>query len=102
MKCIEYVVRVFENRTEWRLNGKLHREDGPALEYADGSKEWWLNGKLHRVDGPAVEYAADGSEEWWLNGRRLTESEFNSRTQVKELSVQELQELLGYKIKIVE
>ena len=25
-------------------NGKLHREDGPAIEYANGSKEWWLNG----------------------------------------------------------
>ena len=26
----------------WRLNDKLHREDGPAYEYADGSKEWWV------------------------------------------------------------
>ena len=24
-------------------NGKLHRVDGPAIEYADGTKEWWLN-----------------------------------------------------------
>lgn len=23
----------------------LHREDGPAREYADGYKEWFLNGK---------------------------------------------------------
>ena len=30
---------------EWYLNGKLHREDGPAIEYVDGDKEWWLNGK---------------------------------------------------------
>jgi hypothetical protein len=37
-------------------NGKLHREDGPAVEYADGSKKWYLNGKLHREGGPAVEY----------------------------------------------
>ena len=27
----------------WYLNGKLHREDGPAVEYANGDKEWWLN-----------------------------------------------------------
>ena len=40
---------------------KRHREDGPAVEYADGSKEWYLNGKLHREDGPACEYA-DGSK----------------------------------------
>jgi hypothetical protein len=29
----------------WRLNDKLHREDGPACEWADGSKELWLNYK---------------------------------------------------------
>lgn len=23
----------------------LHREDGPAVELADGTKEWWLDGK---------------------------------------------------------
>lgn len=23
---------------------------------ADGSKEWWLNGKRHREDGPAKEH----------------------------------------------
>tara|TARA_R110002051_G_scaffold185538_1_gene254998 strand:+ start:125 stop:382 length:258 start_codon:yes stop_codon:yes gene_type:complete len=23
-----------------------HREDGPAIEYADGTNEWWLDGNL--------------------------------------------------------
>src|SRR3972149_9837764 len=32
----------------WYLNGKLHREDGPAIEWPDGSKVWYLNGKCHR------------------------------------------------------
>jgi len=27
----------------WYLNGELHREDGPAAEYADGSKYWYVN-----------------------------------------------------------
>src|SRR5690606_18802809 len=36
-----------------RLN-KYHREDGPAVNYPNGSCEWWRNGKLHREDGPAV------------------------------------------------
>jgi len=54
---------------EWWLNGKRHREDGPAYEGADGTKEWWLNGKRHRVDGPAIE-RADGGKEWYLNGER--------------------------------
>ena len=41
----------------WFLNGSLHREDGPAIEYADGDKSWFLNNKLHRKDGPASEFA---------------------------------------------
>jgi hypothetical protein len=57
---------------EWYINGKLHREDGPACEGADGAKQWWLNGKRHRVDGPAIE-CADGRKEWFLNGKRHRE-----------------------------
>jgi hypothetical protein len=54
-------------RTEWRLNGKLHREDGPAVEWADGAKEWYLDGKLHREGGPALE-GFSGHEEYWFKG----------------------------------
>ena len=32
------------------LNGKLHREDEPACEYADGTKQWWLNGKAYGIN----------------------------------------------------
>ena len=56
--------------------GELHRTDGPAVEYADGSKAWYVDGKRHRTDGPAIELA-DGSKEWYVDGRRLTEEEFN-------------------------
>jgi hypothetical protein len=27
----------------WYLNGKYHREDGPALEYSNGNKYWYHN-----------------------------------------------------------
>lgn len=63
----------------WWLDGKQHREDGPAVEYADGSKFWWLDNKLHREDGPAVE-CADGTKEFWLNDFRITEEEHKKRT----------------------
>ena len=53
------------------MNDKLHREDGPAYEYADGDKEWWLdNSERHREDGPAIEYA-DGYKAWCLNGKEV-------------------------------
>jgi hypothetical protein len=51
----------------WYLKGKLHREDAPAIEYADGGKAWYLNGEFHREDGPAIEYA-NGDKEWWVKG----------------------------------
>lgn len=35
---------------------------------SDGSQYWYLNGKRHREGGPAVIYA-DGTQEWWLNGK---------------------------------
>ena len=70
---IEYTVKVAPSGTKkWHLNGKLHREDGPACEYADGDKFWFINGKRHREDGPACEYG-NGTEEWYLNGKRHRE-----------------------------
>jgi len=35
--------------------------------HVDGYKEWYRDGLRHREDGPAVE-CADGTEQWWLNG----------------------------------
>ena len=57
------------------MNDKLHRTDGPAIEYADGYKEWYLNGELHREDGPAIEYAS-GDKEWYLSNVRYTFEEW--------------------------
>ena len=69
---VEYTVKVYSDRTEWFLNGKRHREDGPAIEYADGDKFWCKNGKYHREDGPACEYV-NGDKYWYMNGLRHRE-----------------------------
>ena len=125
MDYIEYTVKVYaDGSKEWYLNGKRHREDGPAIERADGSKSWWLDGKCHREDGPAVEYAngdkgwwrdgslhredgpaiewATGGKEWYLNGKYMTEAEHAAATKpAKELTVAEIEALLGYCVKVV-
>ena len=67
-----YEVTVNEEIKEWRMNGKLHREDGPAVELADGAKYWYIDGNLHREDGPAIEYA-NGTKYWFLHGKRHRE-----------------------------
>ena len=41
----------------WLLNGKLHREDGPAIEWADGDKSWYLNDEFIVSTGPDIEKA---------------------------------------------
>lgn len=61
---------------EYFLNGKRHREDGPAIEWSDGTYEYWINGRLHREDGPAAKYPLGGGEEFYLNGELFLESEW--------------------------
>ena len=55
----------------WYYMGKRHREDGPAAEYTNGSKFWFYHGEFHREDGPAIEYH-DGSKNWYYHGRHLS------------------------------
>ena len=44
-----------------------------------GTKMWRLNGSLHREDGPAIVFK-NGSEYWYLNGKNLTPEEFLKKT----------------------
>ena len=100
---IEYTVRVYPNGTKyWYLNGKLHREDGPAVEFADGDKFWWLNGKRHREDGPAAE-EAHGHKSWYLNDKKVTQEEHKRQTSpIIEMTVAEISKALGKQVKVVE
>ena len=66
--------------------GKLHRTDGPAVEYRDGSVEWYLHGKRHREDGPAIDgpqhfIAGPPPEEYYLHDIKLSEEEYLKITQ---------------------
>jgi hypothetical protein len=87
---------------KWYLNDKLHREDGPAVEYSNGTKYWYLNDKLHREDGPAIEWAI-GTKSWWLHGKEVTEAEHKRLTtkepaitiEGKAFTVAELKELIS-------
>ena len=99
---IEYTVHVYETNTKfWLLNGKRHRKDGPAVEYANGGKAWYLNGKLHHENGPAVEWAS-GTKYWYLNGEQLTEAEHAEQTNPAiEMTIEEICKALGKKVKVV-
>ena len=82
----------------WFINDKRHREDGPAYEGASGDKEWYVNDRLHREDGPAVEYA-NGHKEWWINDNELTEEEFNAlMNTITELTLEEIAAKFGVSV----
>ena len=72
---------------EWvNKEGVMHRLDGPALEFDNGSREWWVDGKRHRVDGPAMDYTT-GYKAWYLNGRHYSPEEWlNSLTKDEKIT----------------
>lgn len=55
--------------TYYTLNEKLHRDDGPAIEYRSGENHYYKHGNLHRLDGPAI----DSSEvkDWYYEGKHV-------------------------------
>jgi hypothetical protein len=61
------MIAEYENCVEYRNEqGQLHREDGPAIVYNDGTKYYYRNGLIHREDGPAIEYK-DGTVVYYTN-----------------------------------
>ena len=56
----------FTNRREWYKNGKLHRINGPAIEYKNGCKKWYRNGILYKECGPDIVYNRI-KKKWFIN-----------------------------------
>jgi hypothetical protein len=55
----------------WSYNGLIHREGDPAyISLQLGVMEWYKYGNLHRDDGPAIVYW-DGGVIWYQNGERI-------------------------------
>jgi len=88
----EYIEEYYDNGNKkcekYKLNGKLHRENGIAYKswYENGNiwiEQYWLNGKLHRENGIAYkswyENGNKFTEEYYLNGKYLTKEQFDNR-----------------------
>ena len=84
-EALRYRIEIGENgsRRYYNTDGQLHRDDGPAVEDANGSKFWYQYGQLHRTDGPAI-MLPDGHKWWYLNDKKLTEDVFNQRVELAE------------------
>lgn len=62
---------------------QYHRIGGPAAIFEDGSENWYKNGKLHREDGPAIVRPKDknmfGDNIYFINGVNMPIDEFKNR-----------------------
>ena len=78
--ALKYRIAVDARGTRRYYNSadQLHRTEGPAVEWSNGTKSWYQNGLRHRTNGAAIEYS-DGKKFWYINGVRQTEDEFNQR-----------------------
>ena len=88
---IEYIVRYYGEKIwskEYRLNGKLHRENGIAYKswYDNGNKHkeiYCIEGLFHRENEIAYkDWHKNGNvwnETYYLNGEYLTKKEFDNR-----------------------
>jgi hypothetical protein len=60
--------KVWRNKQE-----QFNREDGPAIEFSNRDKFWLRHGKLHRDDGHAVESVMGNL--WYRDDQLLTAEE---------------------------
>ena len=97
--------------TIWRpcSNSTINTEGADVKKYhvtvdEDGCISWYKDAEftvLHRDGAPAFEHV-DGGKEWWLNGQQLTEQEHTHRVNpAQEMTVADIEKLLGKRIKII-
>jgi len=63
---------------EYRVSGMLHRVDGPAKIFPNGTQHWYYEGELHRIGGPAIEWAT-GEKHFYLHGIRYSAKDYWSK-----------------------
>ncbi len=77
-----------EGVKHYYLDGKLHRENGPAIEYPDNSPWWFINDEFRPEDEISLEQNTS-SKFWYLNGQRIDPKkaieDFNLRQKYPEL-----------------
>ena len=70
--------------------GKVRTGKGyELLLWSDGGKSWTYNGKLHREDGHAIE--GNNRKEWYLYGKQLEKDWFlKNQEQINKMKAWEL------------
>ena len=82
-----FLLKVKQKR--WYKNGKIHREDGPAIIHSDGSEEWCYEGKKHRIGGKAW------AENYFIHGRLFMKKEYEAHPLMIAYNIQKKVENIG-------
>jgi hypothetical protein len=69
------VIDTYGNKKWFNEEGILHRTDGPAVIWEDGTCFWMINNRFHREDGPAIIWG-DKLFEYYIHGKEYTEDDF--------------------------
>lgn len=84
--------RLYENGScDWHKNGKLHRENGPAVIDFDLDmnlyEEYQRNGRIHNPNGPAqIWYNGNTPEKisWWWQGSRMSFNQWAKKAKISD------------------
>ena len=63
LKNYAKVIVEYGDKLYYNEKGQLHRLDGPAVEYKNGSKIWYINNNRHRNIDPSCEWK-NGDKYW--------------------------------------
>ena len=50
------------------MDGKRHREDGPAFRDDDGFEVYWINDNRHRENGPGAYGPQNTEKKFYIDG----------------------------------
>ena len=70
----------------WYQDNKLHRKNGPAIIYDNGTRLWIMEDEFNREDGPAVMWPS-GGKVWYLKGIEYSKEEWFSKLTKEQLTV---------------
>ena len=87
LRRLDIILKVKQKR--WYKNGKIHREDGPAIIHSDGSEEWCYEGKKHRIGGKAW------AENYFIHGRLFMKKEYEAHPLMIAYNIQKKVENIG-------
>ena len=65
-----------KDRIVYELDGRPHRENGPAIIWNNGILEWWIHGMTSRLDGPAVVWPYSGIRDYYIGGKWFSEGNY--------------------------